>query len=40
LPLREKLGGVGMIVQKRNVQFKARVLIVDDEFHVARDAAL
>jgi two-component system NtrC family response regulator len=35
-----KLGGVGMIVQKRNVQFKARVLIVDDEFHVARDAAM
>jgi two-component system, NtrC family, nitrogen regulation response regulator NtrX len=31
---------VGMIVQKRNVQFKARVLIVDDEFHVARDAAM
>ncbi len=29
-----------MIVQKRNVQFKARVLIVDDEFHVARDAAM
>src|SRR5580692_13160749 len=28
-----------MIVQKRNVQFKARVLIVDDEFHVARSAA-
>src|SRR5271155_4966571 len=29
-----------MSVQKRNVQFKARVLIVDDEFHVARDAAM
>ena len=27
-------------MQKRNVQFKARVLIVDDEFHVARDAAM
>ena len=28
-----------MVVQKRNVQFKARVLIVDDEFHVANGAA-
>ncbi len=27
-------------MQKRNVQSKARVLIVDDEFHVARGAAM
>ncbi len=29
-----------MVVQKRNVQSKARVLIVDDEFHVAHGAAV
>jgi len=29
-----------MSVQKRNGQHKARVLIVDDEFHVARGAAM
>src|SRR5271170_7132751 len=40
LALKGKARRVGMVVQKRNVQFKARVLIVDDEFHVARDAAM
>jgi two-component system NtrC family response regulator len=30
----------GVSVQKRNGQHKARVLIVDDEFHVARGAAM
>src|SRR5271170_2495965 len=39
LALKGKARRVGMSVQKRNVQFKARVLIVDDEFHVARGAA-
>src|SRR5271167_3592565 len=40
LALKGKARRVGMSVQKRNVQFKARVLIVDDEFHVARGAAM
>jgi len=31
---------LGVSVQKRNGQHKARVLIVDDEFHVARGAAM
>src|SRR5271156_1714618 len=39
LALKGKARRVGMSVQKRNVQFKARVLIVDDEFHVAHGAA-
>src|SRR5271156_5589077 len=40
LALKGKARRVGMSVQKRNVQFKARVLIVDDEFHVAHGAAM
>src|SRR5271156_3939986 len=31
---------IGMSVQKRNAENRARVLIVDDEFHVARGAAM